>query len=521
MTPSCWPWIILTILTCYLPVYAQNDNLRFQHFVPEDGLSNSSVKCIQQDHQGFIWIGTANGLNRFDGHHFIKYKHQKNNTFSLTDNSINALYEDQQERLWVGTDIGLHLYDRVLDQFTRIPGPRINDKPVSRIISAILEDQDGNFWLGTDGGGFYGFNSKTMEFTPYRKEGQHHGQNSVHCLYQDSQDRLWVGTFGGLFQFDIYSREFVHYPNHELLGSDMNEDYVWDITEASDGSLWIGTIGNGLYLFQPQDNSFTHIQKLIPDAGLANAKNIQSLGIDDRSRIWIGTGTKGVLVFDHPSQEIIKCVNIPFDNSSISSNEIQVIYKDSAEDIWIGTRSQGISHWSRRNTAFRHIKHSAFQPKGLTSNMVTSFFKRGSGEIWIGTFGGGLNLYDPSNNHYKHYRNELNNTNSLGSDFILSVLEDSKGHVWTLHSKWGVTRFDPRVSSTAFRQYRIRYVLSIFEDSKDRIWLGAGFGLSQYDAHSDTFILCQKDTTIASSQIMTSVVAIYEDINKKMWFGSY
>jgi signal transduction histidine kinase/ligand-binding sensor domain-containing protein/DNA-binding response OmpR family regulator len=493
---------------------AQPTGLKFDHLTTEDGLSNSSIHCILQDRDGFMWFGTGNGLNRYDGYSFKIYKHLAGDTTTLTDNIVNSLYEDRQERLWVGTDFGLHLYDRARDQFIRIPGPVVNGRPVARIIKAMLEDRRGNFWIGTDGGGFYRFDREERSFTHYAKEGTYHGQNSVQHLFEDSQGNLWVGTFGGLFLFDAEELAFTHFANEVLYTPEMIKDYVWSIAEDQEGRLWIGTIESGLYLFDPEQASFRPFHRILD-------KNIYSLHKDTTGLLWIGTGDEGINIWD-PDSEILQTYRIdPLEERSLISDHIRVIYEDRDGGLWIGTRSEGISYWSRRNKQFVHFKHAPDHPNSLSASSVSSFFEGASGEIWIGTLGGGLNLFDRKTQSFKHYRNEPGNEHSLGNDITVSVIEDSKGNVWVLNSKWGVSKFDPRVSPPRFKHYRIRFVMSIFEDKRGDLWLGAGFGINRYDPVSDRFVFCQENVEPGAEEKMTSVWSIYEDRERTLWFGSF
>ncbi len=514
-------WILLSILWISFEAAAQSQAFDFTHLTTKEGLSNSSVKCIIQDHQGFMWFGTANGLNRYDGYTFKIYKHQPGDSSTLTDNVINTVYEDRDSLLWVGTDIGLHLFDRSKDEFIRIPGPLMNGKPGSRIISAMLEDQSGNFWIGTDGGGLYHFDRQESIFTPFKKPGVYHGQNTILRLFEDSKHRLWIGTLAGLFHFDTEKKELTHFSNRKLPSDVLHREYVSDITETVNGDLLIATLGHGLYSFDPDKGIYTHLSDIFAEEiQQSSEKNIFALTCTKNGQIWIGTGSKGIQVWNFKQKDLYTCKNDPFNPQSISGNQIQTIYEDPLGDLWIGTQSQGISFWSPRKKAFKPVRYFPHLKNGLSHPQVTSFFENESGEIWLGTLGGGLNRFDPHTGFFSHYRHQTDNKHSLGNDLVLSVIEDNEAKVWVVNSKWGVSCFDPVGDIPSFQHHRVRLPRSLFQDTKNRIWLGAGFGITLFDPVSKRFRPCQ-DPPGAGEVTLTSVVSIYEDLNQTVWFGSY
>ena len=513
--------MLLSILWIYSEALGQSNAFRFTHLTTKEGLSDSSVKGIVRDHQGFMWFGTANGLNRYDGYTFKIYKHQTGDTSTLTDNVINVIYEDRDSLLWIGTDIGLHLFDRSKDDFIRIPGPIVSGKPVSRIISAMLEDQNGNFWIGTDGGGLYLFDRQERIFTPFKKSGVYHGQNTVFCLFEDRAHHLWIGTLGGLFCLNTETQKFTQFPNRRLPSDVMRRDYVSDITETVNGDLLIATLGHGLYLFDRDMGIFTPFSEILTSESQQSGEgSIFALVNTKNGQIWIGTDSRGIQVWDLKQRNIHTCQNDPFDHQSVSSNHIQTIYEDPLGDLWIGTQSQGISYWSPRKKAFNHVRYFPNLKNGLSHSQVTSFFESKSGDIWLGTLGGGLNRFNPQTGLFSQYRHKPEDVHSLGNDLILSVIEDNEGQVWVVNSKWGVSCFDPLEEMPSFRQHRVRLPRSIFQDTRNRIWLGAGFGITQFDPVRKRFVACQ-NAPVSGEVTLTSVVSIYEDINQTVWFGAY
>ncbi len=513
-------WSLLPILWICLKADGQVNEFPFSHLTTQDGLSNSSVKHILRDYQGFMWFGTANGLNRFDGYTFKIYKHQPGDSSSLTDNIINTIYEDRDSLLWIGTDLGLHLFDRAKDEFLRIPGPLVDGKPVSRIISALLEDQRGNFWIGTDGGGLYRFDRQRRIFTPLKKQGVYHGQNTILCLFEDRAHHLWIGSHGGLFCLDTEEQEFMHFPNGSLHADGLRRDYIRDITQTANGDLLIATLGHGLYLFSQENGGFTPTHRIFEDQMRCSEENIFALASLKNGQIWIGTGSSGIHVWDLQQKRMCLFNNDPFDQRSISSNHIQTIYEDPLGDVWIGTQSHGISYWSSRKKAFKYVKHSPHLKSGLSHRHVTSFFESESGEIWVGTLGGGLNHFNPQTGLFSHYHQHTDHLQGLGNDLILSVLEDNQGQVWVVNSKWGVSCFSPSEEKPTFQHHRVRFPRSLFQDSRNRLWLGAGFGINLFDTGSKRFIPCQ-DPPKSGETTLTSIISIYEDLNQTVWFGSY
>jgi len=287
--------------------HAQTAPLRFGRLAAEDGLSNSSITCILQDRQGFLWFGTGNGLNRYDGYSFKVYKHLAEDTATLYDNIINSLYEDREGRFWVGTDVGLHLYDRAHDRFLRMPLPLENGKPAGRIIKVMLEDRKGNFWIGTDGSGFYGFDRRARSLQAFEMRGSDYSLQGVYALHEDSQGRIWIGTFSGLLRFDAENSVFTPIPNKAPGSGKMIRDFVWTIQEDRRGNLWVGTAGNGLYLFDPERGSFTSCRLPNPAGPAIPDVNIFSLLEDKAGRMWIGTGNGGVKIWNPELNSLDSC----------------------------------------------------------------------------------------------------------------------------------------------------------------------------------------------------------------------
>ncbi len=260
--------LILLLISC-LPVnfYAQNRPVKFEHLTVEQGLSKNIVICILQDRQGFMWFGTQDGLNKYDGYRFTVYKHNPLDSTSLSGSGVGSIYEDRSGTLWIGTDGGLNRFDREKEQFSRFVHDPNNPSSLSdNKVSSIYEDHKGTLWIGTWGGGLNKFDREKKQFSCFVNDPKNPfslSDNRIRVIHEDSQDVLWISTWGGgLNKFDRKKEQFTHFLNDPKNPHSLSHNIVWPIYEDSKGVLWIGTWGGGL-------------NKLVPSKGKGSDRNTE------------------------------------------------------------------------------------------------------------------------------------------------------------------------------------------------------------------------------------------------------
>ncbi|MCP4542859.1 MAG: hypothetical protein GY832_37540 [Chloroflexi bacterium] len=245
------------------PSFTLDQPITFERISLEQGLSQSSVHSILQDSQGFMWFGTRDGLNKYDGYTFTHYRHVPGDPNSLSHNDVRAIIEDQQGTLWIGTDGGgLNAFDRDTGQFVHYRAGQGSDNAddlSGDFVRAILQDRDGVVWIGTEGG-LSQFDLSTSQFTHYTHDPDDPaslGHNDVRAMVEDEQGALWIGTDGGgLDRFERVSGRFIHYRHNLSDPCSLGDNAVRAIFQDRDGTLWIGTEDRGLDKFDPSTMCF-------------------------------------------------------------------------------------------------------------------------------------------------------------------------------------------------------------------------------------------------------------------------
>jgi signal transduction histidine kinase/ligand-binding sensor domain-containing protein/DNA-binding response OmpR family regulator len=510
------------------------DNIKFEQL--SEGLSEKSVTCILQDHKGFMWFGTRNGLNRYDGVEFKIYEFVYGDSTTLSGNFINSLVEDSLGNLWVGTlDAGLNLYDRHKDTFIRYqPKAGDHDALSDNWISDLYRDSKNNLWIGTEKEGLDLLEPGSKKFKHFKKDPLNNlslSNNHIRVIFEDARLNLWVGTYGG--GLDLYDRKqnkFVHHrhdPNDE---GTISSDYLYSHLKDSEGNSWVGT-REGLNLIVENENgySFKRYKPNIKDPTGLIHNIVLSIAEDNLGRLWIGMENGALTIYDKKTETFSNFWPNPLDPTSIGSNSIWCVYKDKMGTMWIGARNRGINKWDQYQTKF---VHHILPPSGnhkLANNDVLCFVEDEKGNLWIGTDGGGLNYFDRKTNTYTHFVHDPKDPKSLSSNSVISLELDSHGDLWIGTWEGGLNRFDKKTGS--FRHYYhdpenpkslgSNYVFSIFEDSSGKLWVGAFYeGLDLYDRESDSFIHYKRDVSNPKAIGHNRVFTMFEDSKKNIWIGS-
>lgn len=510
---------------------AQTADMSFSHLSLEQGLSQSSILCILRDSKGFMWFGTRDGLNKYDGDTFIVYLPDANNPHSLSHNAVRALYEDRAGQIWVGTDGGgLNRFDRISEQFIRYQYDPENPNSLSHnSVTSICEDRDGFLWIGTSGGGLNRLDRAAGEFTRYRHDPANPysiSHDLVYTVYADRSGILWIGTYGGgLNRFDHAAGRFIRYrpipKNLDSLGS--NE--VNTIYEDRAGMLWIGTNDHGLEQFDRTTNRFIHYPADPDTPGSLSHEAITAIWEDLSGQMWIGTHGGGLNRFDRERGQFFASRHDALNPRSLSQDEVTAIADDPSGVLWIGTNLGGINT-VERDRKFRHYQVEPGNPRSLNDNLVFSFYEDRAGMLWIGTWEGGLNSVDRRTGQFTHYRHEPGNPYSLSHDGVVALCEDHTGTLWVGTWDGGLNRFDRRRGK--FFHYwhdpahpaslRSDSVAVIYEDRQGVLWIGNEKGiLSQFDRETGNFTHYQTDPDMVGEN---TVYAIYEDRSGQLWVGT-
>lgn len=456
----------------------------FHHLTVENGLSQNAVIAIGQDSRDFIWIGTSNGLNRYDGYRFKIYPSRNNDTTTPSSNGILCILGDSKKNLWAGTNNGLNKYLPGVDQFKRVP------LPGNKIVTwqCLYEDKKGRVWAGTTGGLFLIHSAGTDQLQPVSLPTLADSLNnwSVRTIFEDRNGNLWVGTTQGLFKFDKseVGSHYQFFRHNEKDPNSISGDVITSVEEDRQGNIWIGTHINGLNQYDNRTGIFKKFMHQPTGNGIIN-NNIRKLLVDKEGRIWVGT-QEGISVLNDQGNTLFTFQQNDEQAESLSQNSVHSLFQDAVGNIWAGTYFGGVNYTYALNTQF-YVLRKKDKPNYLNNNVISSIVEDEKKNLWIGTEGGGLNYFDRHTGNFQTYR-QTSSVGSIGSNLVKYVYRDWQGQIWAGTHGGGLNLFDPARQS--FKKFLFREndplslnqeIRSIYEDSKARLWVSTTFGTKLFN----------------------------------------
>lgn len=509
-------------------------DIEFENITSINGLSQNSVYIVRQDSDGFLWIGTQDGLNRYDGFKFTVLRRELENKNSLSNSFITFLVEDQLGFLWVGTyGGGLNRLNRKTGNVVRYTHNPSNINSLSNdFITYMVEELPGILWIGTYEG-LNRFDSVTGEFTRYYRNSSDPSSlscNKILCIGSESSGDLWIGTeTGGLNRFDKKKGTFVSYTNRPEDPHSIGYNTIRVLLEDNDGILWVGTQGGGLDRFDKKTGQFTHFRQST-DPGTLSSDYIEDLLDDGNGNLWVGTREGGLNIFDKVTGRVYVYKKDLKKSGSLSDNNVYTLFKDRSEVIWMGTGMGGLCKYNPWKQKFGLIRENPFDSNSLSNNRVWSILEDHEGFLWVGTDGGGLNRINREKNRYKHYKKKEGDPAGLSSNVVLCLFEDSRGILWAGTRGGGLNRYD-RTGDVFHRcipdpsdetSITGDDVNVIGEDRSGRIWIGHfSHGLNLYEEKENRFIHFKHDSQDPRSLCNDRVSQIHEDRNGDLWIGTY
>jgi signal transduction histidine kinase/ligand-binding sensor domain-containing protein len=530
-----WVLILLFVFSSGKSSYAQKESLRFEHIGIEEGLSGDNVSAILQDSKGYIWFGTVDGLNKYDGYTFTKYRFDPFDPNSISQNFIYTIFEDSYGAIWVSTFEGLCKFDRATEKFTRYrPSPKARFADPN--IGVINEGSDGMIWVGSYSGGLCRFNRQTGEFLP---DSIDFGANdAINCIYKDTSGVLWIGSTTGLHKMNLTTVKagqvskvtFDRYQHDSGNPNSISSNFVTSIFEDKAGIIWVTTI-NGLNSLDKKTGRFKRY--------LNDPKNIQSIssnnsfswggrGIkeDQQGNLWICT-SKGLNKLNKDRTVFTRYFHSPNDPHSVSTDIIESIEIDKAGILWVSSLGGKLNKANLNDKGFGLRRNDPTDINSLSSNHVTSIVEDTSGIIWIGTYTGGLNRWDRTTNKFTHFRHDLANPKSLKHDAVGAILEDRQGQLWVCNGDI-LSLFNKQTGEfTHYKSNEANYkedrqvILSITEDREGLLWLGLmGDGIKNFDKKTRKFIKHYYHSKADSTGISDyTATAIFADSRDNIWIG--
>jgi len=405
-------------------------SVKFNNLSIKDGLSQSSPNCIFQDSRGLMWIGTEDGLNKYDGYSFIVYKPDQKNPFSISNSRILSIAEDQSGNLWIGTNGGgLNKYDRKSDRFFQfLPGKQDSLSVAGPVINCILPLPNGEIWIGTENG-LSIFRMETGNFLEIAREYpelQALSEIPVKALTPDKNSMVYAGTSKGLFQFNIKNRSLDHFSHNPQDVQSLPSDKVTALMVDREARLWIG-METELARME-RAGSFILIRSSAQKEANVPAVPIKALLQDDEGDIWIGTFGKGL---DILSARTGNSVNYSYDHNnpySLKNNEVLSLFKDFSGIVWVGTN--GLDTYNPKKEKFILYDYVPFSREKLVFRNIHPIYEDEGGILWIGSKSDGLHVLDRTGKTYSRWTHNPDDLNSLSSNRIRAIREFPEGVLW-------------------------------------------------------------------------------------------
>ncbi len=503
--------------------------IRFDHITTRDGLSQGSVDAIIQDRFGFMWFGTQDGLNRYDGYEFriFKYDHADKNT--LTDNWATAFLEDRSGSLWVGTyGAGLNKLNPDGVSFTRYPLP-IGDEYLGwgqNKVQKIMEDRNGLLWVGTESTGLVildGDQKKRIVNEIDRPDSL--SSNKVRDILEDSRGNIWISTGKGLnlYEGDDRFRHFLHDPENP---KSLSSNDCTSLYEDRRGFLWVGTADGGLNRFNPETFEFTSYRHQTNNRASLSSDHVNDLIEDPDGIFWIAT-ENGLNRFSPETGVFEQFHHDPNDLSSLGHRTANALYQDKAGVLWVGTYGAGLSKFNRQIQGFQFYKETPRADNGFKGEFIFSVYEDSRENIWLGSWNRGLTRFDRDGD-FQNYQNDPNNANSLSHNRVYCVREDKGGDIWVA-TLAGLNRFNPQTET--FKRYQVNpddpkgiqanQVVYIHEDREKRLWLATyGAGLGLMDRETETFKHYTYSPNDFHSINNNYVNYVYEGLDGRFWLAT-
>lgn len=494
---------------------AQQRNFNIYSLSADHGLPSNDLTTVFQDSYGFLWIGSYEGVFRWDGYQFKKFSHDDQDTSSISNNIIYSIYEDSKKRLWIATIDGLDLYDRTTDGFIRC---NIKEKGDKIPVNGIKEDSSGKLWLGTSSGlCLYDHDTKKSEW--YVDD----TFDTIFCLSLDSEGNVWTGTFnGGVKKFSQRTKSFQRF----LSAGNVNTRNVRSILVDRSDKVWVGTFDQGLIVLDLKGkvlNTYSNFSQ----KNLKNQYTISHLYQDKNQRIWIGVGKEPLYYIDENMTAPAAFDKTPLNSSMQTFTSASGIAEDSFGNIWFATAGSGLFYSNVNKNVFENYLNQPDELEGLRSSIITCFHQDEKGRIWIGTESSGFVQTNDKHDSFKLYNAA---TSGLSKDAITDIKSDKDGTLWITSWSGGLMNLNPDTKKVKTFLHDPNDINSLpLNDSKvvlpedTIVWVGThGEGLAAFDKKGKRFIHHRNNNVFPFQMNAPGWINhLYRDSKKRLWVSTY
>jgi signal transduction histidine kinase/ligand-binding sensor domain-containing protein len=549
---------ITSLLCVPLHLHAQRD-VRFERLTSRQGLSQATVQCMMQDSKGFMWFGTQDGLNRWDGRTMKTFRYNPRSR-SLSSNDVHTIYEDHNGTLWVGTQSGLNAFNRATEEFITFKSDSKDPSSLSNNnVTAIIEDKQHTLWVGTYAGGLCKFvpsatNALAGTFVAYKWNPNNPTTLSSNIIMRLAVDKvtgeLWVGCYGGgLHRYAPERNSFTSY-----FADSIAQQYVMNktpfrgysieaLSQARSSQFWIGRDGEGAgverfdFLPMSKSGSFKSLASMLGTEPLPT-KIIRSVYEDRAGNLWVGTKGAGLVKVELATGKTTIFKNDPTNLLSLGDNTILSIYEDRTGTLWFGTDNGGVSYFNPNARKFIGYSEDPSNSRSLSARQVWSLYEDRAGTVWVGT-DYGLNRMDSKplsgEARFTSYLSNPEDPSTLSADEVTAICEARTGTLWIGTSGGGLNRFERSAVSGlgAFRAFKPdeenprslsnEFVQALLEDRMGTLWVATNKGLNRLDGFNDkgeaefTRFLNSSNPKSLSNNVTT---CLYEDRQGTLWVGT-
>ncbi|NUO81054.1 hypothetical protein HUU05_13325, partial [candidate division KSB1 bacterium] len=502
--------------------------MRFEHVSVEQGLSNFTVTAIAQDPQGFLWFGTEDGLNKYDGYQFTVYKNDPADSASLPGQTVPCLYVDRAGTLWLAvSDIGLWRYDPATDGFKRFSSssPLVETLAATHV-ATMRETRDGMLWIGTDTG-LFRYDPQRDDLTHYRHDPQDSTSLSndyVLGMAEDNAGSLWLANAAGVSRLRLHEQRAGrfqrYYQTDAKVANPRTNSFTCALVDRR-GTVWIGTL-EGLFRYDPNTDKLVRCPTPSENPHGIVLNHIINLFEDRQGIIWIGTFGAGLWRYDAATEHFTNYLPEPHDPYSIKTERVEHFYEDRSGILWIATYRSGLNRYNRKQEAFTRYP---------VADEVYAVFESHRGEVWLGTITAGLLRYDRSGRLLEQHKYDPQNPRSLGTNYVMAIHPDAEtpDDLW-LGTNRGVYRYHAKGKYFTHHAYPSArpslggdYEAKIFhQDAAGEIWLGTkGLGVLHLNRTAARLSKPFADSSLMSRDHFW---AIADDRNSRtgaIWLGSF